>query len=159
MNGAHSYNVINTCDIETFEEKSKIVPYCVCFILNNKNYVVYYDKNENIILKFINLIYLLSKDDFIEIYVHNINFDGLLIINEISQNGIKYNLMTNKTNLYYLEIFYFQKCIKFRCSFKLLPMSLKHIGDLENFPKTPFPHKFVKRFNLFYVGKIPSKNY
>jgi hypothetical protein len=151
--------MVNTYDIETFEENSEIIPYCVCFILNNKTYTVYYNENENIIIRSLNIITDECSLGIIEIYVHNLNFDGLIIINEISKNNIVYNLMSNKTNIYYIEIFYLNKYIKFRCSFKILPLSLKKIGEIENFPKTVFPYKFVKKTNLFYNGPIPDKKY
>jgi hypothetical protein len=94
-----------------------------------------------------------------EFYIHNLNFDGLLIIEDVSLNNIKYDMLTNKTNIYYIKIFYINKYIKFRCSFKLLPLSLKKIGELENVQKYVFPYKFIEKKTLFYDGPVPNRSY
>jgi hypothetical protein len=93
------------------------------------------------------------------LYIHNLNFDGLLIINEISKLNIQYKIMSNKTNIYYLDIIYLNTTIRFRCSYKLVPLSLEKIGELENFPKKIFPHKFVSEGTLFYEGLPPHSRY
>lgn len=150
---------MNVYDLETFENNSKIVPYCACLILYNKTYSIYYDSNKNLIIESLILITNLINTSKIEFYIHNLNFDGILIINEISKFNINYTLMSNKTNIYYLDVFYFNKLIRFRCSYKLMPLSLEKIGEIENFPKKFFPHKFVSYSTLFYIGPYPDKKY
>ena len=49
--------MINSYDIETFDEKNKIIPYCICFLFKNKYYSIYYEKNSDIILKSIDYIF------------------------------------------------------------------------------------------------------
>lgn len=159
MSGALPIHImINVYDIETYEDESNVVPYCICFLLNSKTYSIYYEEGKNLILESLNII-VENKNFIIEFYIHNLNFDGILIINEISKNNIKYSIMTNKTNIYYLEIYYLNKIIRFRCSYKLLPLPLNKIGELENFSKTFFPYKFVNKNTLFYVGPVPKKEY
>lgn len=52
------------------------------------------------------------------------------------------------------------KIIEFRCSYKLLPVSLKNIAISFNLPpKKIFPYTFSSRQNLFYKGELPDKNY
>ncbi len=150
---------MNTYDIETFEENGNVVPYCVCGIINNKSFNLYFDDCENIIIKSIEIICLSSEENEIQVYIHNLNFDGMLIINEITKEKIHFEIKSRDTNLYYIDVFYMFKTIKFRCSYKILPMSLESLGKLESHPKTFFPHKFIERATLKYVGAIPSHNY
>lgn len=151
--------MVNTYDIETYEENTKVIPYCICFIINDKQYSLYDNDYDNLVIESLNIICNKNKENFIEIYIHNINFDALLIINEITQNNIIYNMKTVDTNIYYLDIFYVNKIIRFRCSYKLIPLSLSKIGIIENFKKLVFPYKFVSKLTLSYIGDIPSKKY
>lgn len=151
--------MINTYDLETYKENEKVIPYCVCFILEEKNYSIYFSESYNLIIKSLDIIVKNSSKNDIEIFVHNLNFDGIIIIENISEKNIKYQIMSKKTNIYFIEIEYLNKKIKFRCSYKIIPMSLKKIGSIENFNKTLFPYKFVNKKNLFYKGPIPSKEF
>lgn len=92
----------------------------------------------------------------IDIYIHNLNFDGILIINILTANFIKFELISDKTNIYSLKIYYCNKKIVLKCSYKLLPVSLKELGQIEKFPKLFFPYKFVNKNNLKYIGEIPN---
>ena len=74
---------INVFDIETFEEGGKVVPYCICFILEGVVYTVYYVEGELLVLTAIYKICSVSKRSFIEVYVHNLNFDAMLILDAI----------------------------------------------------------------------------
>jgi hypothetical protein len=149
--------MINVYDIESFEEKMNVIPYCVCFLYNNVIYDIY--GTDKIIIKSFEKILSLSKEFYIEFYTHNLNFDGMIILNEISKSKIIFKLIHNKTNIYAIDIMYLNKKIRFRCSYKLLPISLKKIGIIEKFNKTTFPYKFVNRLTLEYIGKIPDKIY
>jgi hypothetical protein len=150
--------IINTYDIETLNSNGKVIPYCIAFYLNNEIYTLYYNK-KNIIVESLNIICENSDNSFIEIYVHNLNFDGLIIIEYISKSFIKFELLIDNTNLFYLDIYYMEKQIRFRCSYKLVPYSLSKIGEIEKMPKLFFPYKFVNIENIFYIGEIPSEEY
>jgi hypothetical protein len=150
---------MNVYDIETYENDSDVIPYCICFMIESKIYSLYYDENENIVINSLNIIIDSTQKSYIEIYIHNLNFDGMLIINEVSKNKIRYFILAMKTDIYYIEIFYLNKIIKFRCSYKILPLSLRKIGEIENFEKKYFPYKFVNKHNLNYIGEIPHKKY
>lgn len=149
--------MINVLDTETYEEDTKIIIYCICLILNNK-IKTFYD-TKNIVLEALNYIVNEAFDTITELFIHNLNFDGMLIINVLSKNFIKYELVINKTNLYSLKIYYCNKIIIFKCSYKIIPLSLNKLGDIENMPKTKFPYKFVNKSNLYYEGSLPDKIY
>ena len=48
----------------------------------------------------------------------------------------------------------------FKCSYKILPLSLKKIGEIFNIGvKTVFPYTFVNYQNLYYSGALPDAKY
>jgi hypothetical protein len=149
--------MINVLDMETYNKDTKVIVYCVCFILNNKTYHFY--DTPNIIIDSINFIVNNTESKKIEIYIHNLNFDGILIVSNLSKNHIKYDLISNKTNLYSIKIFYCNKIIIFKCSYKIIPISLRELGKIEKFEKSYFPYKFVNENTTNYIGTIPPKEY
>lgn len=156
--------MINSFDIETFiDEKKKIIPYCICFIFKKKEYSFYYDKKKDIILESIDKIFALklNKKNKNIIYVHNLNFDGLLILNTLSKST-KYNFKSfiKDMSIYSITINFNNISIEFKCSYKILPSSLKKIADSFNLPKKLiFPYKFSSINTLNYVGEVPNLEY
>lgn len=145
-------------DIETFlNEDNKMIPYCVCFYINNKTYSYYYNESYNIILKSIeSIFYIMKNENYFCFYIHEINFDGILILEALSSTKI-YQIETflKKMNIYSLIIIYKDKKIEFKCSYKIIPSSLKNISKSFNLlEKLPFPYKFSKYNNLFYIGIV-----
>jgi len=81
--------VINVFDIETFEENENIIPYCICGFIEEKKYICYYENEYyDIIFNFFLDISLNSNSNKISLYVHNINFDGPLILDSLSKKNI-----------------------------------------------------------------------
>lgn len=150
---------LNILDIESFEEDNQIIPYCICLYINNSIFSLYYEDGVDIIIKSINTIVNNSYRNEIEIYVHNINFDGMLLINSLSKNYIKFEFKARNLNLYYIKFNYLNKKLIFRCSYKIIPISLYQLGKLEKQEKMLFPYRFVNRNNLFYIGEIPASSY
>lgn len=136
------------------------MPYCIAYIIKTKIYCEYYEKAENIIKKSIDNIFNLSSTESI-IYVHNINFDGLLIINEISKfDDIEIKSLIRNMNIYTITLRKNKKKIVFKCSYKLLPESLEKIAIIFNEKKKMiFPHDFSSEKNLNYIGDIPEEKY
>jgi hypothetical protein len=99
------------------------------------------------------------QEDYEEFFVHNLNFDGLILIDEITKHKINFDFFSRNSNLYSLKIKYFNKTILLRCSYKLIPSSLKNLGKLENFNKLFFPYMFVNYNTLYYIGPIPEKKF
>lgn len=149
---------INVLDIETFEENSNVIPFCLCANINNKE-LIYYGIKKNVIKSFIFDILNNENTNITEIYAHNLNFDGMLIIEYLASSKLNFTIKSLKTNIYWIKIKYIEKVIIIRCSYKILPISLKKIGEIENFEKTLFPYKFIKRWNLEHICKIPDQSF
>jgi hypothetical protein len=146
----------NVLDIETYENNKEFVPYCICLLLGEENLVIYKkDVNENIVETMLDLFEEKKlKETF---YVHNLTFDGILIIENLKKK-IKFNAVLFKSNLYELNIWSKNFKVKFKCSLKLFPLPLKKIGKLldKNYEKLEFPHGFVNRNNFSkYMGEHP----
>lgn len=145
-------------DIETFnDEKGKINAYCICFIINNEFYYFWYEKD--IWKKFFEKISELSNHKEIEIYTHNINFDGYVIIDYLKETNIFFDWFIRDLNLYWIKISYLKTIIKIRCSYKIIPISVSKLGEMIGFKKLIFPYKFVNLETLSYIGKIPKEEY
>lgn len=153
----HIHIMINTLDMETFNDNNTVIPYCICFVLEDEIYMFYYkNENESLVIECLQKIYHKTKQKYVEFYIHNINFDGMLIIDELTKNKIFFSLKSRGTNLYYIDVIFMGITIKFRCSYKILPISLRSLGDYEKIGKSFFPYKFVNKKNLNYIGKIPD---
>lgn len=149
---------MNAYDIETFlNDKFEHIPYCICYIIKNKEYSIYYEESSDIIIDSIINMFSITKTRETVIYVHNLNFDGLLIINSLSnQNKIKFNTFMRDLRIYNIAVKFNNKIINFRCSYKILPSSLKNISKSFNLEeKMVFPYKFSSLENLFYEGPVP----
>lgn len=153
---------MNAYDIETFIEKKKdiFIAFCVCFKINNKFYDFYYE-SENICVIQKSIIFMF--DNFIDevVYIHNINFDGFLIINSISKDTtIKIESLIRENNIYSITLKKNNKKILFKCSYKLLPESLEKISkSFKLCDKMVFPYKFSTIDSLFYIGNCPPKEF
>lgn len=150
---------MNTYDIETFQDiGNKVTPYCVCMIINEEQKSFYYN-NDDVVLNSIN--YIFENYNSTILYIHNINFDGLLIIESISkQKTIKIDALIRDLNIYFIELSYGKKTIMFKCSYKILPESLDRISKIFKIGKKMiFPYIFSKKNNLNYIGKTPNKKY
>lgn len=152
----NKYN-INVMDIETFTENGKLYPYCMCLKINGIISVFW--RTEDIVMDFLNYISENSEENYIEIYTHNINFDGLLILDGIKDKNIFFDIFVRDHNLYWIKICNLKVSILIRCSYKLIPLSVSYLGLMIGLEKKTFPYKFVKAFNLNYVGDIPDKSY
>lgn len=149
--------MINVLDIETYKKDDLVIPYCICILLNDRIYYHYAD--ENIVINCLNTIVNNCFKNKCEIYIHNINFDGIIVIEQLCKYHIKYDIISDKTNLYCLKIFYCNVVILFKCSYKIIPESLNKLSLDKSFKKSKFPYKFVNEFNLYYIGKTPSFHY
>lgn len=163
---------MNAYDLETYSENEKIIPYCCCFCINNEFFSIYAndfyidEDNEDIIvnsfLKSILYVYKNKKtfkNNKITFYIHNLNFDGFLILNSLTKNKITFDMFYREMSLYYIKFRFIGIFFEFKCSYKILPLSLEKIGFLSKIPKQIFPYKFVKKKTLFYIGNPPNIDY
>lgn len=147
---------MNTYDIETFIEKGKVIPYCVCFYFKKKYMYTY---GENCIL---DSIYYIFSFNFTKknIFIHNLNFDGFLIIECLSKTDLNFDVFSNNLNLYSIKIKYLNKIIIFKCSYKILPISLNKISEIFNLEnKMSFPYKYINKNNIYSITEIPNCSY
>lgn len=150
---------LNVMDIETYSDEEKLTPYCICLNLYDENYVFWYNQNKNIIIDFLEKIVEKTDEKRVVIYTHNINFDGLIILDSLKNLRLKFNFFVRDYNLYWLEIEYLNTNILIRCSFKILALSVYKMGVILNEKKFIFPHLFSSLENLNYIGDVPSVNY
>lgn len=155
---------INALDIETYNcEGGKIVPICVCFLLDNSFYQEYYEDDRDLILSTIKKIFIRSRNIDTIIYVHNINYDGCIVIDSLTrQNEFKFESLIRDNSIYSILIKNkdSSKRILIKCSYKIIPRSLNSIAQVFGLGKKMiFPHSFSRRDNLFYVGEVPSEEY
>jgi hypothetical protein len=60
-------------------------------------------------------------------------------------------------NFYSIKISLPKIIIEFRCSYKILPLSLKKIANNFNLPqKLPYPYDFIDKDTLDFIGVIPN---
>jgi hypothetical protein len=147
-------------DIETFiDNNSQHRPYCVCYSFKKEFFFIYFN-NEDIVLDSLKSIFEKNKNEMF-FYVHNLNFDGLLILNTLSKNNeFLFTTFIKKLQIYAISIEFKEKKIHFRCSYKILPSSLKSIASSFNIEKKlPFPYKFSNLTNLYYKGELPDYSY
>ncbi len=153
----HSY-MREAIDFETFSNHGQIVPYCCCFSFNNENHVEYYG-DSNLFLRVLHSICDLiskTKHKSITFYAHNLNFDGILIIQTLSYYDIHFNYFMRGWNLYFLTFTYVDIHFTFKCSYKLLPLSLERLGLIIGYPKIVFPYNFISLNTLFYDNLLPN---
>jgi len=127
-------------------------------IINNKEVVFYKEKEEDLIMSIMD--YFEEKETKEIIYVHNLTFDGLLIIESITKKKkIKFDAVLFRSSIYELEIWTNKFKVKLKCSLKLFPLPLKKIGKLIGieYEKIEFPHDFVNENNYNnFIGIHPK---
>ena len=146
---------INVFDCETYEKNNNVYIYCICYSIKNETYSIYKNNSENIVISFLDDVISKSNDNKTIFYIHNINFDGMLIMDSVFKNSLKFEWFVVDTNIYFIKISYLNNFIEFRCSYKFIPISLKNLNFLSNY-KTIFPYKFVREDNLNYIGVVPD---
>lgn len=154
-------------DIETYVmDDSSIVPYCISCVINESVKSWYKDGlNDNIIYKCVNYIFN-NIDDEVIIYIHNIDYDGRLIIEYIMLvHDIYVENIIKDNSIYSVMLYYNKKKIEFRCSYKLIPMSLSNIAESFKIgSKMPYPYECINNLNYnvslnidYYVKYIDDK--
>lgn len=100
-----------------------------------------------------------QKKKKLTFFIHNLTFDGALLLEWVTSidnhNKIKYETIIKNNNLYFIKIKWNNYTINFKCSYKILPLSLKNISIGFNIKenKLPYPYKGINK------NVIISKNY
>jgi hypothetical protein len=140
---------IEAFDIETLIHDGKFIPICA---VNSWGDTMEEYYGENCIELFIENM----RDRKAIFYIHNINFDGLLLIDCMTKRRIKFEIFAVETNIYYLRL----GQVEFRCSYKLSPQSLKNIGaKLLGIEKLPYPYKILELKNYDEVCEVTAKHF
>lgn len=157
INTWKSLSDINSYDIETYKYEDRFIPFCICFYLNSSYYSTYGYK---VVIRSLLKIFSQISEKPCIIYVHNLDFDGFLILEEVSRyRKFSIEFLIDKMKIFYLKIGFGRKLIESRCSKKILPASLKSIAeDFELPPKLDFPYDFINSNNLCYKGPLKYKN-
>lgn len=147
------YMEINAFDIETYNDNDKIIPYCISYYINNKIYSVY---NENNICEYvINDIFIKMKKNFITIFIHNIEFDARILLENLKDSNYKIDMIIKNRTIYSMTIKNKNKKILFKCSYKLCPISLKKAAISFNIgEKLAYPYEFINNKTINYIGDI-----
>jgi hypothetical protein len=136
--------IINAFDIETKIINGIYIPFCLVYSYKTNYYSFY---GENVIGECLEHMKEKLKKNYIHVfYIHNINFDGLLLIEYLSKYNYHIELMGFNANIYYLRLHIDEICVEWRCSYKLVPLPLSTIGaQWINMEKLPFPYKILTR--------------
>ena len=138
-------------DIETIWDNNIAKPLCIAITSGEKTHFKMVEVNEidtDIILDF-----LLEKCSGKKIYyVHNLTFETLVFLNKILKKELKFKIISANKTIYSAEIWYKNKKISLRCSYKLTMLSLKKLSELAQIEqKTIFPYKILDKTLEKYV--------
>lgn len=127
-------------DIETIETgNKKIRPYALCF--SDKSEIKYLRINGQSNETLAELVLLNFKNNT-HYYAHNLLFDFLQILPGLINLKIKFKWVFLEDNLYGARIFYKDKVIYFKCSYKLIPYPLREFyPNLSSTAKLYFPYE------------------
>jgi len=136
----------NVLDIEAYH-KDKFVAYCACVLIRGRMKIFYGYDVVNKLIKWCEGANLKET-----IYCHNLTFDGGIILSEIAL-GYEINGFWFRSSIYELTIKNTKFEIRFRCSYKILPMSLEKIGVLlgDDNKKLELDHTNVNEENIFEI--------
>lgn len=154
---------MNAFNIKTFiDENKKHTVYCATYKLKKNITTIYWNNTECVLKRILNLICQENLSTHEIFYTHNLNFDGILLLSILTTNStnLKFDIFMKSLNIYSIKIFHEKKCIEFKCSYKLLPVTLKQItSDFNLSQKMAFPYYFSIKSNLFHIGKLPEKEH
>jgi DNA polymerase type B, organellar and viral len=160
-------NNIITLDIETYiDETNTLIPYLICFY-DGKDFYSFglwdYNSSEQMILDCLNSI-LIRKYNGYKVYIHNMaKFDIIFLLKYLVKVGIIHPIIHNgriiSININYGENNGYQ--IQFKDSYLILLNSLMKLCKAFSVEdsKSFFPHLFVNKNNLNYIGKVPAFKY
>jgi basic membrane lipoprotein Med (substrate-binding protein (PBP1-ABC) superfamily) len=83
--------IINVFDCETYKnDNNDVVIYCISYMINNEIKSIYKDDKNDIFIVFLDDVISKSNKKKTFFYIHNINFDGILILESIFKNNLKF---------------------------------------------------------------------
>jgi len=162
---------IITMDIETFNNNGKLIPYLISWYNEQHGAKSYFlsdfNQNPETMIKAAITDLMKVKFNGYNIYLHNFaKFDSIFLLNFLNKLG-KINITINKGRIISLTLSYNKKdnnksyFLHFKDSIQLLLTSLRKLGKTfkVDTQKGNFPHTFVTKDNLEYIGAVPSFDY
>lgn len=126
---------VRAFDIETYEENSKLIPYCISYVSNKETMFFY---GGDVVNKFIKSIYeeqdtlrKKNKKSYMLLYCHNLTFDGSIIIQNLNKSHNASGMFIDG-NIYSLKISNNRNVIYLKCSYRLFPTKLENAHNLLN---------------------------
>jgi hypothetical protein len=118
--------MINSYDIETFvDEYNKIIPYCICFLYKKKYYYFYYKEEEDIVLKSIDFIFSLDLNLKNIFYIHNLNFDGIILLTSLTlSNKYRFESFIKDNSIFVDDSYRERTSLKFNTSVLAIPSDI-----------------------------------
>jgi hypothetical protein len=154
-----------TLDIETFGSET-LVPYLISFYDGIKTYSFYLSDFDSIDL----MMEACFKELFVrkynkyQVYIHNLmKFDVYFLMKHLIKH-FKVEPLIHRGRIIQLTINYgpdLKYHVNFKDSYLILLASLAKLSKsfrIEN-PKSIFPHLFINKNNLDYIGEVPTSNY
>ena len=156
--------MVNSFDIETLNDKDKLIPYCISAIYDNKTKTFF---GINCVNSFIEHTFeilekwkIAKKGSKIIIFSHNLTFDGSILLQHvISSNNLEYDGLFVKGTIYSLTIIKNDLKIILKCSYKFFPTKLEMASKkLNTREKMDFNHNLIN-INNFKEYEDKSKKY
>lgn len=138
-------NKYEALDIETIWDDGIAKPLCIA--ITSKNKIHFKKTSINDINEFYILDFLLEKCSSKKIYyVHNLTFEMFVFIQYLVKKNIKFKIISANKTVYSADIWYKNKRIKLRCSYRLTMLSLRELSKLAGIElKGVFPYKILNK--------------
>jgi hypothetical protein len=82
---------VNVFDCETYKNnKNEVIAYCISYSIEEDINSVYKDDDRDIFIIFLDQIIQKCYKNKITFFIHNINFDGILILDSVFKNNLKF---------------------------------------------------------------------
>lgn len=165
-------HVSRTCPAKAGLGTVRLIPYLISFydgVDFTSNYITDFSSHQEMILDCLNKL-VIDKYDGYKVYAHNLsNFDSIFML-DILNKHFNINIIRNKGRIISIKIsktitdklLKKEKVIKltFYDSYQLLPSALRKLAIAfnTNTQKDIFPHNFVNKNNLNYIGAVRYRN-
>lgn len=144
-----SHNIIENkyeaLDIETIWDNDIAKP--ICIAITNDGGIDFKIVDVNEVDESALLFFLLEKCCDKKIYyVHNLTFEIFVFLKDLIKNKIKFKIISANKTVYSAEIWYKNKKINLRCSYKLTMLPLKKLAEMAKIKeKGIFPYKILTK--------------
>lgn len=122
-------NVFNCLSYKKNNLNSEII--FICYILNRTIKSIWKESDEDVFFLFLKEIVVFSKNKKIVFFVNNLNLNGILILDSVFKNNLKFKWIVRDFDIYSITIFYLDFKIEFKCSYKFIPISLNSLKFYE----------------------------